>query len=121
MMIPRNTQFGMLVNIAALVAPLIALMKSRIVSGRVLGVDDTSVRLQDLALPGKIRTARFWLYPGREDHPYNVFDFTESRGRDGPAGFLKDFHGHAVVDAYRQLQGSSGRRLPAMRPRQKAF
>jgi hypothetical protein len=46
-MILRNTQFGMLVNIAALVAPLIALMKSRIVSGRVLGVDDTSVRLQD--------------------------------------------------------------------------
>ncbi|QDV47505.1 Transposase IS66 family protein [Stieleria neptunia] len=104
-MIPRNTQFGMLVNIAALVAPLIALMKSRIVSGRVLGVDDTSVRLQDPALPGKMRTARFWLYRGREDHPYNVFDFTESRGRDGPAGFLRDFHGHAVVDAYGVHEG----------------
>jgi len=100
MMIPRNTQFGMLVNIAALVAPLLALMKSRVVSGRVIGVDDTSVRMQDLSIPGKMRTARFWLYRGREDHPYNVFDFTESRGRDGPAGFLSDFHGHAVVDAY---------------------
>jgi transposase len=105
LMIPRNTQFGMLVNIAALVAPLITLMKSRIVSGPVLGVDDTSVRLQDPALPGKMRTARFWLYRGREDHPYNVFDFTESRGRDGPAGFLKDFHGHAVVDAYGVHEG----------------
>ena len=104
-MIPRNTQFGMLVNIAAFVAPLIALMKSRIVSGRVLGVDDTSVRLQDPALPGKMRTARFWLYRGREDKPYNVFDFTKSRGRDGPAGFLKDFHGHAVVDAYGVHEG----------------
>lgn len=105
MVIPRNTQFGMLVNIASLVAPLIVLMKSRIVSGRVLGVDDTSVRLQDPALPGKMRTARFWLYRGREDHPYNVFDFTESRGRDGPARFLKDFHGHAVVDAYEVHEG----------------
>jgi len=100
MMIPRNTQFGMLVNIAALVAPLIGLMKSRIVSGRVLGVDDTSVRMQDPSIPGKMRTARFWLYRGREDHPYNVFDFTENRGRDGPASFLEDFHGHATVDAY---------------------
>lgn len=100
MMIPRNTQFGMLVNIATLIAPLLALMKSRVVSGRVIGVDDTSVRMQDPSLPGKMRTARFWLYRGREDDPYNVFDFTESRGRDGPAGFLSDFHGHAVVDAY---------------------
>lgn len=100
MLIPRNTQFGMLANITSLVAPLIALMKSRIVSGSVLGVDDTSVRLQDAALPGKMRTARFWLYRGQDDHPYNVFDFTESRGRDGPAKFLEHFHGHAVVDAY---------------------
>jgi transposase len=100
MLIPRNTQFGMLANIAALVSPLIALMKSRIVSGSILGVDDTSVRMQDPSIPGKMRTARFWLYRGRDDHPYNVFDFTESRGRDGPAGFLSDFCGYAVVDAY---------------------
>ncbi|MDM4019469.1 IS66 family transposase, partial [Roseiconus lacunae] len=100
LVIPRNTQFGMLVNIAELLAPLLALMKSRVVLGPVIGVDDTSVRMQDPALPGKMRTARFWLYRGRADHPYNVFDFTDSRGRDGPAGFLSDFRGHAVVDAY---------------------
>jgi len=105
MLIPRNTQFGMLVNIAALVSPLVALMRSRILSGDVLGIDDTSVRLQDPSLPGKMRTARFWLYRGREDHPYNVFDFTENRGRDGPAGFLSDFYGHAVVDAYGVHEG----------------
>lgn len=98
--IPRNTQFGMLLNNATLIAPLISLMKSRVVSGNVIGVDDTSVQMQDAALPGKMRTARFWLYRGREDHPYNVFDFTESRGREGPAEFLNDFHGYAVVDTY---------------------
>lgn len=52
-----------------------------------------------------MRTARFWLYRGRKDHPYNVFDFTESRGRDGPAEFLSDFRGHAVVDAYGVHEG----------------
>lgn len=105
MMIPRNTQFGMLLNVVSLIAPLVELMTSRVVSGSVIGVDDTSVRLQDASLPGKMRTARFWLYRGQEDNPYNVFDFTEDRGRDGPAKFLKDFHGHAVVDAYEVHEG----------------
>lgn len=105
LMIPRNTQFGMLLNVVTLIAPLVALMRSRVVSGRVLGVDDTSVRLQDASLPGKMRTARFWLYRGQDDNPYNVFDFTEDRGRDGPAEFLKDFRGHAVVDAYGVHEG----------------
>ena len=105
MLIPRNTQFGMLVNIAALVSVLVGLMKSRVVSGDVLGVDDTTVRLQDPSLPGKMRTARFWLYRGQDDHPYNVFDFTENRGREGPGNFLSDFHGHAVVDAYGVHEG----------------
>ena len=100
MLIPRNTQFGMLANIATLVSCVVGLMKSRIMSGNVLGVDDTPVRMQDASLPGKMRTARFWLYRGRDDHPYNVFDFTESRGREGPAKFLSSFSGHVTVDAY---------------------
>jgi len=105
MLIPRNTQFGMLVNIATLVGGLLELMASRVVSGKVIGTDDTTVRVQDPSLPGKMRTGRFWLYRGREDNPYNVFDFTESRGRDGPASFLKDFRGHVTVDAYGVHEG----------------
>ena len=105
LMIPRNTQFGMLLNVVALIAPLVEMMKSRVVSGRVIGVDDTSVRLQDASLAGKMRTARFWLYRGQQDNPYNVFDFTKDRGRDGPAKFLKDFRGHTTVDAYGVHEG----------------
>lgn len=72
--------------------------------GEVLGVNDTTVRLQDPSLPGKMRTARFWLYRGGEDHPYDVFDFTESRGCDGPASFLSDFSGHAVSELCEHLE-----------------
>jgi len=100
LLIPRNTQYGLLVAMASLISPLLELMRQRVLSGRVLGVDDTTVRMQDASLPGKMRTARFWLYRGREDNPYNVFDFHQSRGRDGPGEFLDSFHGHAVVDAY---------------------
>jgi transposase len=99
-LIPRNTQFGMLANTEELITPFLAFMIARVLSGRVLGVDDTTVRMQDAALPGKMRTARFWLYRGQDDNPYNVFEFHDSRGRDGPASFLSGFTGHASVDAY---------------------
>jgi len=28
-----------------------------------------------------------WVYIGDDDNPYNVFDFTLNRGRDGPKYF----------------------------------
>jgi len=105
LLIPRNTQVTMLANIAGLIAPLLGLMSDRVRRGCVLGVDDTSVRMQDASLPGKMRTARFWLYRGQEDDPYNVFAFHESRSRDGPASFLESFTGHACVDAYGVHEG----------------
>ena len=114
--IPRSTQCGMLRGVADLITPLFDLMVKRLVSGSLLGADDTPVRLQDLSLPGKMRTARFWLYRGREDHPYNVFEFHDSRGRDGPSKFLDDFTGHACVDAYGVNEGvylGSGGRIMA--------
>jgi hypothetical protein len=46
-----------------------------------------------------------WIYQGDEAHPYNVFAFTESRKRDGPAMFLKDFAGTLLADAYGGYDG----------------
>lgn len=116
LVIPRSTQCGMLASIADLVTPLVDLMAKRLTDSKVIGVDDTTVRMQDASLPGKMRTARFWLYRGREAQPYNVFEFHDSRKRDGPAAFLKDFKGHAVVDAYGVNDGvylGSGGRIQA--------
>jgi len=55
--------------------------------------------------PGKAKSARMWIYQGDEAHPYNVFEFTESRQRDGPARFLKDFRGTLLADAYGGYDG----------------
>jgi hypothetical protein len=88
-------------------------MKARLIQSSVIGMDDTPVRLQDESLPGKMRTARMWLARGRDEAPYNVFFFHESRGRDGPARFLGDYRGWVTVDAYGVNDGvyigSSGR------------
>ena len=99
-MIPRSTMCGMLAASAEILSPLVDLMTARLLAGSIIGADDTPVRLQDAALPGKMRTARFWLYRGREGAPYNVFDFHESRSRDGPNKVLKDYRGWVTVDAY---------------------
>jgi len=40
----------------------------------------------------KCANARMWVYVGDAAHPYNVFDFTLSCGRDGPKYFLKDYN-----------------------------
>jgi hypothetical protein len=45
------------------------------------------------------RKGRFWTYIGKQ-HPYSVYDFTESRARDGPARFLAGFQGYLHADAY---------------------
>ena len=42
---------------------------------------------------------------GGEANPYNVFDFTTSRSRDGPARFLRDYDQVLVADAYGGYNG----------------
>lgn len=46
-----------------------------------------------------------WVYLGDEDQPYNVFDFTPTRNRDGPKSFLKNFRQTLLADAYGGYDG----------------
>jgi len=114
--IPRSTQVGLLDAAADLVGPLCELMKNSLLQSNVIGMDDTPVRLQDHSMPGRMRTARVWLARGREEAPYNVFFFHESRQRDGPVKFLGDYQGWVTVDAYGVNDGvylGSGGRITA--------
>lgn len=45
-------------------------------------------------------SARMWVYRSLGEHGANVFDFTVSRHRDGPAEFLKHFTGTLLGDCY---------------------
>lgn len=47
--------------------------------------------------------ARMWAYRSLE-LPFNVFDFTVSRHRDGPDEMLSDFHGFLVGDCWSGFQ-----------------
>jgi hypothetical protein len=46
-----------------------------------------------------------WVYVGDEVNPYNVFDFTLNRGREGPKEFLQGYTEVLVADAYGGYNG----------------
>lgn len=96
----RSTLCEIMGGSAFLFEPLAALEKRRLLADNHLGADDTPVRLIDPSHPEGVRLARFWLYRGSEAAPYNVFDFHESRSRDGPRKFLGEYQGWVKVDAY---------------------
>jgi transposase len=96
----RSTLCEIMASAAFLLEPLAVVLKKRLLASGFLGADDTPVRLLDPAHPEGVRLARFWLYRGDSVAPYNVFDFHESRSRDGPRKFLAGYQGWVKVDAY---------------------
>jgi len=55
--------------------------------------------------PEKATKARMWVYIGDDANPYNLFDFTLNRGRDGPMTFLKGYTQTLLADAYGGYDG----------------
>lgn len=102
--IRRSTIYGWLAAVADLCLPLVALLTQRVLSSKVVHTDDTSVKLIDPDLRGT-RTARFWAYVGDAANPYTIYDFTETRQRDGPQKFLENYRGYLQADAYGGYDG----------------
>jgi transposase len=105
----RSTLCDWIAAAADLADPLYQRMRQLVLLSRIIQTDDTTVKLLD-ALLDHARTARFWAYLGDVAHPYTVYDFTDSRKRDGPAEFLQGFQGYLQADAYGGYDGiySSG-------------
>ena len=96
--VPRSTQCDWVRAAAELLRPLYERQKELVLQSPVLWTDDTPVTLLSCGQEGS-RQGRFWTYIA-EQHPYSVYDFTESRSRDGPASFLRRFQGYLHADAY---------------------
>ena len=97
--ISRSTLCDWMAAAAQLLRPLYNLMVTLVLRSLWMHTDDTTVKNQGHA-PGTTATARFWIYLGDRTHPYNVFDFTVNRKRDGPQKFLADFQGYLHADAF---------------------
>jgi transposase len=95
----RSTLSDWLGASADLLTPLYALLMAGVLRSRALHTDDTPVKLQD-PKTHQLSTARLWAYLGDAQHPYNVFDFTVNRKRDGPETFLAKYKGYLHADAF---------------------
>ena len=100
--ISRATQSVWCGDVADLVTPLYDLMAQQVRASHVVTTDDT---IMPMLSKGKAANARMWVYVGDAASPYNVFDFTLNRGRDGPKYFLKDYRQVLLADAYGGYNG----------------
>jgi transposase len=100
----RSTLCDWLGACADLLRPLYDLMVRMVLQSRALHTDDTTVKMQEL-VSHLLRTARLRVYLGDAAHPYNVFDFTVNRKRDGPQQFLTNYRGYLHADAFSGYDG----------------
>jgi transposase len=97
--ISRKTMGGWLPVVAELLGPLYQVSKRFLFESKVIGTDDTGVKVLDPKLPFA-RMGRIWPYLGDAQHPVVVHHYTPTRGRDGPARFLEGYKGYLQADAY---------------------
>jgi transposase len=100
----RSTLCDWMAGAAKTLGPLYDLMKALILLCGTIHTDDTPVKVRDSERKIKV-TGRLWIYFGNYLYPYNVFDFTMSRKRDGPGRFLEGFRGYLQADAFSGYDG----------------
>jgi transposase len=100
--ISRATQSVWCGDVADRAEPLYELMAAGLRRSPVVATDDT---IQPMLGKDKTAKARMWVYVGDASQPYNVFDFTLDRSRDGPRRFLAAYDQVLVADAYGGYNG----------------
>ena len=102
--LPRSTLCDWVGKVADLLRPLYELEKKLVLDGPVLWTDDTSVTVLG-GDKGGSHKGHFWVYIGGAALPYDVYDFTKNRQRDGPAQFLVNYAGYLQADAFSGYDG----------------
>lgn len=97
--ISRKTMGGWMAQSGERLSVLYDAAKRILLQSKVIGTDDTGVKVLDPSL-NFARTGRIWPYVGDIDHPVVVYDYTATRGRNGPAKFLEGYTGYLQADAY---------------------
>jgi transposase len=102
--LPRSTLCDWVRNVANLLKPLYELEKELVQTSPVIWTDDTHVTVLGGEEPGSHK-GRFWVYIGHTVAPYDVYDFTADRKRDGPSRFLANYEGYLQADAFSGYDG----------------
>lgn len=111
--IARSTMCDWVRDAAALLAPIVAEMRRRVLESKKIHTDDTPVPVQDGSRK-QTRNGYLWVYIGEKDDA--VFDYTPTRSRDGPGVGLPRTSSNAgvssrVVSAWERVRRSARVRL----------
>lgn len=97
--LPRSTLCGWVAYVATTLASIVDAMKPCVLASRKVHTDDTPITVLDPgAEPVGSRRGYMWVYIGDRDDV--VFEYTNSRKRDGPESFLKGYRGYLQADAF---------------------
>lgn len=82
-----------------LIEPLFEALKKEALQCAYLHADETPVKVIDKGKKGETHRGYYWVYQNSIDKLV-LFDYQESRGREGPVEILKDFKGYLQTDGY---------------------
>lgn len=114
--IHRATQWRWMQALAALVLPLVELMRERVMESHVQGIDETPC---PIVCPERGRTRSAYLYGkyGDAAHPYVCFDFAAHKDEENVRRIVGNYEGYLQSDAYicyELIAAASGHRIIAV-------
>jgi hypothetical protein len=102
--IARSTLCGWMASSAELLRPLYDAMLADVLLSQVIQIDETRLPVQEKG-NNKTKSGRLWTLVGDRDHAHNVYFYTTTKARDGPAEILKNYKGFMQADAANVFDG----------------
>lgn len=99
MRIHRSTQWRWMRGLAQVVLPLVSLIRQRLLTSDVLGMDETPCPILDPEL-GRTRKAYLYAQYGDDTQPYVGYHFAPYKTRQNMEPLLRGFRGTLQSDAY---------------------
>ena len=97
--IPYTTLSGWVTETCHLITPLYEALKKEVLKSNYLHADETPIRVLDKGKSGETHRGYYWVYQNSIDGVV-LFDYRESRGREGPANMLENFSDYLQTDGY---------------------
>lgn len=97
--IPRSTLCDWILAASLTLKPLYDLMINRVFLSKVIGTDDTEVKIQKRKTDKNIAKGKMTPYMGDKNNPYNIFDFSPDQTFARNKKMFEGFKGFVQCDA----------------------
>jgi transposase len=99
MPVPSSTMSDWVAMSLRELTPLYEVLKKKTLSANYLQADETPIKVLDEKKKGESHRGFYWVYRDPQSGLV-LFDYRESRSREGPTEMLKDFKGYLQSDGY---------------------